>query len=255
MIRMAVVGAGQWGPNLLRNLHDRQVSEVRWVIDLDEVRLGMVRARFPEVQTGRDAAVALADPAVDAVVIATPTSTQLTRGGIKARTPAIAGLTWGTGAASRGKRRIRSHDDAALGKDLEGTTATTTGTTFTATAAHAAIAAAAATTTAAVGKDVVVAAATAAAATTTASAATTAAAAGRATAAARDRQPTGRIHTGRTWVTGVTATPDDARITTRAIALVAGAALATPATSPTGTTIAASAASKRANPVVDTGKA
>ena len=75
MIRVAVVGAGQWGPNLIRNFHNRQTSEVVCVIDRDAARLALVRARFPDVQVGPDAEPVLVDPDVDAVVVATPTST------------------------------------------------------------------------------------------------------------------------------------------------------------------------------------
>jgi predicted dehydrogenase len=74
MIEMAVVGAGRWGPNLIRNFHQGP-SHVRWVVDTDDGRLGQVRERFPDVQTSHDFAQALADPAVSAVVIASPTKT------------------------------------------------------------------------------------------------------------------------------------------------------------------------------------
>jgi predicted dehydrogenase len=75
MIRVAVIGAGQWGPNLIRNFHNKQTSEVAWIIDRDETRLAQVRARFADVRLGADAAAAFADPAVEAVVVATPTGT------------------------------------------------------------------------------------------------------------------------------------------------------------------------------------
>ncbi|MBI3183466.1 MAG: Gfo/Idh/MocA family oxidoreductase [Myxococcales bacterium] len=75
MIRVAVIGAGHWGPNLIRNFHNRQQSEVRWVADLDQARLAQVRARFPDVQLTSQADQALRDPEVDAVVVSTPTST------------------------------------------------------------------------------------------------------------------------------------------------------------------------------------
>jgi len=75
MIRVAVIGAGQWGPNLIRNFHNKQASEVVWIIDCDAARLDEVHARFPDVQTAEDPEQALRDPSVDAVVVATPTST------------------------------------------------------------------------------------------------------------------------------------------------------------------------------------
>jgi predicted dehydrogenase len=75
MITMAVVGAGHWGPNLIRNFHNQQTSVVRWVVDSRPERLEQVASRFPDVRTGTSAEQALSDPGVEAVVIATPTST------------------------------------------------------------------------------------------------------------------------------------------------------------------------------------
>jgi len=75
MIGVAVSGAGQWGPNLIRNFHNTETSEVVWIIDRDAVRLEEVRAHFPDVQVAKDPEQALRDPSVHAVVVATPTST------------------------------------------------------------------------------------------------------------------------------------------------------------------------------------
>ncbi|MFL6234559.1 MAG: Gfo/Idh/MocA family protein, partial [Thermoanaerobaculia bacterium] len=75
MLRIAVIGAGHWGPNLIRNFHNHQASDVAWVVDRDESRLALTRSRYPEIQVTPDAGLALADPEVDAVVVATPTTT------------------------------------------------------------------------------------------------------------------------------------------------------------------------------------
>lgn len=75
MIRVAVLGAGEWGPNLIRNFHNKQTSEVVWIIDPDAARLDEVHVRFPDVQIAKDPDQALRDPSVHAVVVATPTST------------------------------------------------------------------------------------------------------------------------------------------------------------------------------------
>jgi predicted dehydrogenase len=75
MIRVAVLGAGHWGPHLIRNFDNRQQSAVAWVIDRDPARLDAVQDRFPDVKVGEDASVAIADDAVDAVIVATPTTT------------------------------------------------------------------------------------------------------------------------------------------------------------------------------------
>ncbi len=75
MIRIAVIGAGHWGPNLIRNFHDDPRSEVLWVVDRDTARLREVQARFASIATSADVADAVGDPRVDAVVVATPTAT------------------------------------------------------------------------------------------------------------------------------------------------------------------------------------
>lgn len=75
MIRIAVVGAGHWGPNLIRNFHNYERSIVSCVVDLDERRLAQIRSRFPGVATASDPQPVFADPEVDAVIVATPTST------------------------------------------------------------------------------------------------------------------------------------------------------------------------------------
>jgi predicted dehydrogenase len=74
-VRVAVVGAGHWGPNLIRNFEAPPASTVKLVVDRDAERLRQLRARFPGMAVAEDAGAAFADPAIDAVVIATPTAT------------------------------------------------------------------------------------------------------------------------------------------------------------------------------------
>jgi len=70
MIRVAVIGAGHWGPNLIRNFYAKELSRVAWVVDRDEARLEQARASYPDVRLGRDPLEAIADDTVDAVVVA-----------------------------------------------------------------------------------------------------------------------------------------------------------------------------------------
>ncbi|MGE0790206.1 MAG: Gfo/Idh/MocA family protein [Sandaracinaceae bacterium] len=74
-IGVAIVGAGRWGPNLARNFHDSQRSSLLWVVDSQDERQALLREKYPSAAIGKDIAEPLADPAVDAVVIATPTVT------------------------------------------------------------------------------------------------------------------------------------------------------------------------------------
>jgi predicted dehydrogenase len=75
VIGIAVLGAGRWGPNMVRNLHDPPRSEVRWAVDPDAARLGKVRERFPGVGVSTRPEEAIADPRVDAVAVVTPATT------------------------------------------------------------------------------------------------------------------------------------------------------------------------------------
>jgi predicted dehydrogenase len=74
-LQLAVVGAGHWGPNLIRNFDNPPASQVRIVVDRDAGRLAQVRARFPKIETSETVDRALADREIDAFVVATPTST------------------------------------------------------------------------------------------------------------------------------------------------------------------------------------
>ena len=71
---MAVVGAGHWGPNLIRNFDNPPASRVHTVVDRDRARLEQVRTRFPHVSVAENFDAVLSNPEIHAVVIATPTS-------------------------------------------------------------------------------------------------------------------------------------------------------------------------------------
>ena len=74
-LRVAVIGAGYWGPNLVRNFSEAPGGEAVAVADLSEERLAAIRKRFPAVRTTRDHRELFADKDVDAVCIVTPIST------------------------------------------------------------------------------------------------------------------------------------------------------------------------------------
>jgi predicted dehydrogenase len=77
-VGIAVIGLGYWGPNLLRVLGDHPDVKVRWICDLDRDRLARYRRRVPGARITTQVSRALADPAVDAVIIATPVNTHYT---------------------------------------------------------------------------------------------------------------------------------------------------------------------------------
>lgn len=72
---VAVVGLGYWGPNRLRALTDIDGVEVTWMCDHDRGRFGKLPRRYPNARTTTEYAELLADPDLDAVVLATPVFT------------------------------------------------------------------------------------------------------------------------------------------------------------------------------------
>ena len=75
MLGIAVIGAGHWGPHLVRNFNDHSSSQTLWVVDQSDPRRKAIGERFPSVSVSADLVDALGDDRVDAVVVATPTST------------------------------------------------------------------------------------------------------------------------------------------------------------------------------------
>jgi predicted dehydrogenase len=73
--RVAVIGLGYWGPNLLRVLVERTDVKVRWMCDLDPDRLEKFGRRYPSVAQTSDLEEVLTDPGVDAILLATPVDT------------------------------------------------------------------------------------------------------------------------------------------------------------------------------------
>src|SRR3954447_18455117 len=71
-IGMAVVGAGYWGPNLVRNAMATPSLHLRWLCDLDEDRARRVLGPYSTVATTDSFDEILGDPAVQAIAIATP---------------------------------------------------------------------------------------------------------------------------------------------------------------------------------------
>lgn len=80
MIRVAVVGAGYWGPNLIRNFANCPDTELVAVCDRDEDRLGKVLRGYPSVGAIHDFDELMGREDVDAVAIATPVDTHAPMG-------------------------------------------------------------------------------------------------------------------------------------------------------------------------------
>src|SRR3954453_14203461 len=74
-VNVGLIGLGYWGPNLLRGLFELPDVEVSYICDLDPERLERFSRRYPSARATRDFENLLADPHVDAIVIATPVFT------------------------------------------------------------------------------------------------------------------------------------------------------------------------------------
>jgi predicted dehydrogenase len=74
-IGVAVVGAGYWGPNLVRNFAACPGFRLRWLCDLDPRRAEKVLGPYSTVGATGDLDAVLADDQVHAVAVATPATT------------------------------------------------------------------------------------------------------------------------------------------------------------------------------------
>jgi predicted dehydrogenase len=75
-VGVAVVGAGYWGPNLIRNFLACPATDLRWVCDLDPTRARGILGHRDDVRVTTSLDDLLDDPGLEAVAIATPAATQ-----------------------------------------------------------------------------------------------------------------------------------------------------------------------------------
>jgi predicted dehydrogenase len=80
-VRIGVVGLGYWGKNLLRNFAQLPEADLRWACDADAGTRAVWEAQHPGVRFTAAVDDLLADPELEAVVLATPVPThaELTR--------------------------------------------------------------------------------------------------------------------------------------------------------------------------------
>lgn len=74
-IRVAQIGVGYWGPNLLRNLVQNKSFRVTHVGESSPDRRNYVHGQYPDIELVETAEEVLDHPEIDAVVIATPAGT------------------------------------------------------------------------------------------------------------------------------------------------------------------------------------
>ena len=71
VLNVAVVGAGYWGKNLVRNFATANRCNLKYVCDLDEKLLAVQKKSFPFIETVTNLDDVLGDGEIDAVVVAT----------------------------------------------------------------------------------------------------------------------------------------------------------------------------------------
>jgi len=72
MIRVAIIGCGYWGPNILRNLDALPECEVKMICDTSVSRLEKFQLTYPHVKTTQHSNEIFSNPNIDAVAICTP---------------------------------------------------------------------------------------------------------------------------------------------------------------------------------------
>lgn len=73
-IKVAVVGAGYWGPNIIRNFYQNPACEMAVCADLDENRLAHMKRLYPNIAVTTDYGDIVDDPSIDAVAVCTHVS-------------------------------------------------------------------------------------------------------------------------------------------------------------------------------------
>ena len=72
MIRIGVIGYGYWGPNIVRNFHTHEGSEVSLVCDKSTKCQDRLRKAHPSIAFTTDANDILKSPSIDVVAVVTP---------------------------------------------------------------------------------------------------------------------------------------------------------------------------------------
>jgi predicted dehydrogenase len=73
LVRVGQAGLGAWGANVVRNVDE--VADLAWICDSSQPRLDALARRHPGARTTTSFDDVLADPSVEAVVVATPVPT------------------------------------------------------------------------------------------------------------------------------------------------------------------------------------
>lgn len=85
-LNIAVIGAGYWGPNIIRNVAQLPSAKLHTICDLDSKRLQQIALETHPLHTTTDIEEVLGNPDIDGIIIATPanTHTDITRRSLSA---------------------------------------------------------------------------------------------------------------------------------------------------------------------------
>jgi predicted dehydrogenase len=72
VVRVAVIGYGYWGPNIVRNLHGLESAQVVAVCDKNPSALRRVGRTHPGLEVTTDLSAVLRSPDIDAIAVVTP---------------------------------------------------------------------------------------------------------------------------------------------------------------------------------------
>ncbi len=75
MLKVAVVGVGYWGPNLIRNVAQLPNASLECVCDHSQARLARIGDQYPAVTLTPHLTEVLSDSRIDAMILATPAQT------------------------------------------------------------------------------------------------------------------------------------------------------------------------------------
>jgi predicted dehydrogenase len=73
-MNVGVIGAGYWGPNIIRNFMRHPKSRVTMVCDVDPERLEKIRQMYPHIECTTNYHDLLKNPGIDLIAICTPVS-------------------------------------------------------------------------------------------------------------------------------------------------------------------------------------
>lgn len=78
MIKIAQIGIGYWGPNLLRNAVENVNCVLTTAVDLSAERRDYVKKLYPHIKVTENSKEVFCDPSIDGVIISTPVRTHFT---------------------------------------------------------------------------------------------------------------------------------------------------------------------------------